>query len=118
MDSWIWPARVGWPGSTSSLPVEMITTRGRGRTFTRSRPTAASSPICPGPSRVPTVEDQLAGPHVLAARGGCTDPAVGARVMVTAAMPWSVHSTGTTASAPAGMGAPVMIRVESPGCTL
>jgi hypothetical protein len=38
--------------------------------------------------------------------------------MVTAAMPWSVHSIGTTASAPAGIGAPVMIRVESPGCTL
>src|SRR3954451_23918013 len=33
-------------------------------------------------------------------------------------MPPSVHSTGTTASAPAGIGAPVMMRTQKPGCTL
>src|SRR3954462_12127980 len=33
-------------------------------------------------------------------------------------MPPSVHSTGTTASAPAGIGAPVMMRTHRPGCTL
>ena len=32
-------------------------------------------------------------------------------------MPPSVHSTGTTASAPAGISAPVMIRTHSPGWT-
>src|SRR3954451_19080927 len=33
-------------------------------------------------------------------------------------MPPSVHSTGTTASAPAGIGAPVKMRTQRPGCTL
>jgi hypothetical protein len=38
--------------------------------------------------------------------------------MVTLAMPPSVHSSGTTASAPGGTGAPVMIRTDIPGCTV
>ncbi len=37
--------------------------------------------------------------------------------MRTRATPRSVHSTGTTASAPAGIGAPVMIRRLSPRVT-
>ncbi len=37
----------------------------------------------------------------------------GALVIATLAMPPSVHSSGTTASAPAGTGAPVMIRTRS-----
>ena len=36
----------------------------------------------------------------------------------TCAMPPSVHSSGTTASAPGGIGAPVMMRTHSPGCTV
>ena len=45
-------------------------------------------------------------------------PTSGAWVIVTAAMPRSVHSSGTTASAPTGTGAPVMIRTHRPGCTV
>ena len=41
------------PRSRSSEPVEMTTTRGRGRARTVARPTAASSPRCRGPSTVP-----------------------------------------------------------------
>jgi hypothetical protein len=44
-------------------------------------------------------------------------PTSGARRIATEATPPSVHSTGTTASAPAGSIAPVMIRTHTPGCT-
>src|SRR5690348_4537682 len=44
-------------------------------------------------------------------------PSTGALLIVTVCVPPSVHSTGTTASAPAGTGAPVMIRTANPGCT-
>ena len=58
---------------------------------------------------------------VHAAAGGSGSAAVqlakhaGARVIRTLATPPSVHSTGTTASAPLGTGAPVMIRTAVPG---
>ena len=108
---------MGEPGSTSSLPVEMMTTRGRGRTTTRSRPTAASRPSCPGPSRVPA--SSTVCPVLTSSPWRRTAlPGFGVWVMVTLAMPPSVHSSGTTASAPGGTGAPVMIRTDMPGCTV
>jgi hypothetical protein len=44
-------------------------------------------------------------------------PAGAGRVIATWATPPSVCSTGTTASAPAGSIAPVMIRTQTPGMT-
>ena len=54
------------PTSISSLPVEITITRGRGRTSTRSRPIAASSAICCGPSAAPAPSAGRAGRQVLA----------------------------------------------------
>src|SRR3954453_23191791 len=71
-----WPSDV--PGSRSSAPVEMITTRGRGRDSTWERPTEANRPSCRGPSTVPSssstsptehgavLEQYVADLHVLA----------------------------------------------------
>ena len=43
MESATRPGDIGAPGSTSSVPVEITTTRGFGRTVTRARPTAAQT---------------------------------------------------------------------------
>ena len=108
------------PGSRSSAPVEMTATRTRGLTRTEARPTEAraasaradrtdpaSSTGAPAPRSSPAV-------RTFASRGG-------ARRISTAAgrgpgpADWSVSSTLTTASAPRGSIAPVMIRWAVPG---
>ena len=115
--SGIWPRLSGWPGSTSSLPVDSTTTRGRGRTTTRSRPTAASRPSWVAPRCVPADEHLRAGRGVLTGDPHAAPSAVGVRI-ATWAMPPSVSSSGTTALAPGGIGAPVMIRTHRPGWTV
>ncbi len=130
------PAVSASPGWTSSLPVDRTTTRGRGRTRTVPRPMAASRAICGGPRTVPAARARSPACTSLprartcarasAARCTRTSPpacsgAALAGVIPAAApppVPPSVHSTGTTASAPGGSGAPVMIRAASPGPTV
>ncbi len=132
LESEICPGPIGSPGSTSSLPVESTTTRGRGRTRTVPRPIAASSPSWVGPSSVPAVRTSSPALMSLPRRRMWAPSATGRRTrtssfstgapMLSAARPVpeppSVHSTGATASAPGGMGAPVMIRAAWPGPTL
>ncbi len=132
LESEIWPGPIGSPGWTSSLPVESTTTRGRGRTFTVARPIAASRPSWVGPSRVPASSTRAPAAMSLPRRRMWAASATGRRtrtsssstgaVIASAArpvpVPPSVHSTGATASAPGGIGAPVMIRAAWPGPTL
>ena len=114
LESQIRPGTSGVPGSASSLPVDSTTTLGRGRTRTDPRPAAAITATCIGCSRVPAVTStspalasspasRIALPYSALAR------------MLTRALPPSVHSTGTTASAPCGSIAPVMILMAVPG---
>ena len=113
LDSQIWPGRTGWPGSMSSSPVDITVIRGLGRAVTVPRPAAASRPICTGPTRVPAVSSTSPTAASPPARR-IEFPGSGARLIVTCALPPSVHSTGTMASAPDGTGAPVMIRRQVP----
>ena len=104
------------PTSTSSLPVDRTTTRGRGRTSTRSRPTAASRPTWAGPIGVPL--RTASSPVRMSSPVRRTyAPGSAGRSIRTRATPPSVHSTGTIESAPDGTGAPVMIRRHSPRVT-
>ena len=103
---------------TSSDPVETTATRGRARTGTSRAPTAASMARSPLRTRVPdrsTMSDsRMSSP---ARRTSC--PGVTARRTSTAdpPPPPSVSSTRTTASAPAGITAPVETRTAAPGGT-
>src|SRR5579875_2688358 len=102
------------PTSTSSLPVDRTMTRGRGRTVTRSRPSAASKPSCCGPRAAPA--PSAGAPAATSSPARRThSPVRAGRWIATRASPRSVSSSGMTASAPAGIGAPVMIRIASPG---
>ena len=90
-----------------------------GTRCTRRAPTLASTPMCAGVSTVPGLEHHVAGFEVAAgtrARAGPGRPRASidahAVVAVDAA---SVRSTITIASAPSGIGAPVMMRIASPG---
>ena len=101
------------PGSRSSSPVEITTTRGRGRDATREVPTEASRPIWRGPIRSPSLTNRS---PTLTSSPACRMcwPSSGACSITTVEVPPSVHSTGTTASQPCGTGAPVMIRTAVP----
>ena len=114
LESTIWPCSRCDPGGTSSSPVDTTVTRGRRCTTTSATLAAAARARCPGPSRVPaastTSPARTSSPRCRTER-----PTSGARCRATSAAPPSVSSTGTTASAPSGMGAPVMIRSTWPG---
>ena len=114
--STICPGPSGCPASTSSLPVDTTTTRGRGRTSSRERPTAAARPICTAPRWVPAVRTVSPAATSSPARRTLA-PAVGALRMTTVATPPSVHSSGMIESAPAGTIAPVMMRTQEPAET-
>ena len=114
LDSQIWPGSSGCPGSISSSPVEMTVTRGRGRACTLPSPAAASRPSCTGPIRDPAGSSRSPG-TASPPRRRIEEPADTASRTVTRSVSPSVSSTGTTASAPPGMAAPVMIRMQVPG---
>ena len=102
--------------ATSSSPVETTVTRGRGsHEHLGARWPRRRAPGGPGPSRVPGAEDHVTGADVLApaAQVAARRAAPGAGRPRSA--PPSVSSTGTTASAPSGSGAPVMIRMALAG---
>ena len=91
--------------------MDSTTTLGLGTTRTRARP-AARRAIWPGPSRVPA-QDDLPLEHVLPRRADVL-AGLGRRAQLTWTTPPSVCSMGTTASAPRGIGAPVMMRIVWP----
>ncbi len=103
------------PGSTISSPVAMTASFGRRVTGTRARPTAASMPDFGRADDRAPLEDELAllrGPRRPAR---CCRPA-GPRAGRGPQPPRvSVSSTMTTASAPLGRGAPVMMRTAWSG---
>ena len=68
----------------------------------------------PRPSRAPGAQDAVAGPDVLTPAAHVAVRAAARRAAPPRATPPSVSSTGTTASAPSGIGAPVMIRMTCP----
>ena len=68
---------------------------------------------CAGPSRVPVSSTRLPASRSLPA-GLTAVPASVATLMATRSEPPSVCSTCTTVSAPAGIGAPVMILMACP----
>ena len=101
--------------STSSMPKLSTVTLGRGYTSTFVRPAAASSPICAGPR---TVRGRTAmSPGWISAPGLRTNsPLATGRCGVTRLVPRSLHSSGNTASASVGSGAPVATRTAWRGC--
>ena len=104
------------PGSTSSLPVEITAMRGRGWTRSDPRPTAARTARWREDNRVPaaiTRSPTITSSPALRMQA----PGVAEARMITVSVPPSVASTGTTASAPSGMGAPVMMRTHVPSVT-
>ena len=118
LESRIWPGCSGEPSSTSSSPVEITPTRGRGTTDTSRSPTVASSPRWPGLSTAPGSSTRSPG-TTSSPTGRMWLPSGTAWVTTTVSpsgVP-SVSSTITMASAPGGTGAPVMMRTASPGPT-
>ena len=113
-DSWIWPRASTAPAGRSSSPVAMTATRGRRTTVTSPRPQAAAVPRDRGPSRSPA--GSTSAPAEKSSPAALTwffSP--GSSTIRTIPPDSSVSSTGTTASACDGRGAPVMIRTHSPG---
>ena len=106
---------------TSSSPVASTATRGRANTRGRPAPSAASSPMVAGSSVAPARHRPAAPAASSEPRATTLSPAATARWMTTVsgeAGGRSVCSTITTASAPAGSGAPVMISTQVPGATV
>src|SRR5438034_3398918 len=104
------------PCATSSSPVEQTATRGRGWHGTSLTSRLASTPRCAGVSSVPASNTRC--PTSRSPPAGRTwSPTCAACRMSTLAPEDCVRSTITTASAPAGIGAPVMMRIASPGPT-
>ena len=101
------------PAGTSSSPVASSATRGRFPTRRPSRPSAAATPMsmlvsaCPG--RITVSPARMSAP-----RGRTLVPSGAATAIRTTAPSRDVSSWRTTVSAPAGMGAPVMIRIAVP----
>ena len=116
----VWPCAGTASTGTSSLPVERIATRGRGTATTCVAPASAAKPMAAGVRIAPAgstgVPARKAAPRMptccptrnLGSRNRTRWPACAAAVSST------VDSTGTTASAPGGIGAPVMIRAQPP----
>ena len=118
-DSRIWPGcQRSAPSSTSSSPVDSTPTRGAAHTATSVRPMLASTTeVSRADDGARGDSDRVAAAHVVAGRphgvAGGRGRCRCARRRSTA----SVSSTITMASAPGGTGAPVMIRIASPGPT-
>ena len=109
-----------WPLVASSSPVTTTPTRGRASTGREVMPRARATPISPAPTWSPASASRSSRvassprPRMWRFSGGSAS-----RVIVTSAGTApkgsaSVASTSTTASAPPGAGAPVMMRMATP----
>ena len=65
LDSQIFPGVSGEPGSASSFPVEITTTRGRGRTTAVAPAGRRDQAELGGPERCPRAQQHLASPRVV-----------------------------------------------------
>ena len=108
------PGESGRPSSTSSSPVDRTAARILGYTDTVKAFTIASTPSTGGVISVPAASTTSPGftssPAGRTASPGCTLD----ESRTVCSFTISESSTMTTASAPAGIGAPVMIRIASP----
>ena len=119
------------PGARTSSPVARMPTLGRRWTISWSTPAPAAARARPASARVPGVDDRVPAAEVAALAVGWSrrrDRLVdgdrgrqrAGRVAATRARRHRRHragvvcSTGTTASAPGGTGAPVAIRIAEP----
>ena len=112
----IWPGPSGSPTSRSSSPVVRTMTEGRRRQRSEVRPAAAQTPITPGLTTRPGAATRSPARRSLPAARRLVPALTEARIR-TAPSSSAVSSTRTTASAPAGTGAPVMIRIAVPACS-
>ena len=114
----ICPGCNGDPSVINSSPVDSTATRARLVTLTVRTLTLASTPATGGVTIVPgansSVPARMSSPTPRSAVPGATCAPMRTRRPPSSR---SVSSTITTASAPAGTGAPVMIRIASPGCS-
>src|SRR5699024_243902 len=107
LDSQIWPGPSGRPGGTSSAPVAITPTRGRGRTSRPETPSEAAAARCRSAIRTPAGSTR--SPSRTSSPGLRTNsPADRGRSTRTASPSTSVSSTGITQSAPDGTAAPVI----------
>ena len=120
----IWPGPGAWPGGTTSLPVARIATRGRRTTATSIHPTAASMPISCGRNTLPGCNTTW--PACTSSPACRTFAPAGGAIRISTSSPSGhcpepaegrVSSKRTTVSAPAGTGAPVIMRIAWPGPT-
>ena len=96
------------------MPVERIATRGFANTPASACPIAAIAPTRLGDSRSPATTARSPAAMSAPRRLTCC-PAVAAEKISISIPCVSVSSTITTASAPAGSGAPVAISAQVPG---
>ena len=113
------------PLATSSSPVARMDTTGRRMTLAEVNPSEAMTPISAGRTGVPA--SSTCCPRRTSSAAGRTFTPTGKLEYIatwSSGLPaWrrstsSVSSKGTTASAPAGMGAPVMMRIATPETTV
>jgi hypothetical protein len=112
----IWPGRNAPGPDTSSSPVDMTPTRGRGWARTSATPSEASTPTRPGVISSPA--DSTTSPGLRSSPTSLRWVPASTAASMRTDLPLSsrsVRSTMTTASAPSGSGAPVKMRIASPG---
>ena len=107
-DSWICPCRRGSPGATSSSPVTTTHTRGARWQRSSATPEVAIAASASGRRRLPA-EMTTAPAGTSVPRGRTWSPRLTGPSKETRSPFACASSTGTTASAPAGSGAPVAI---------
>lgn len=113
-ESRIFPGVSRAPAATSSSPVESTPTRGRGITRTSRTPALMRTPRCAGESALPA-RTQTSPALTSAPASRTFSPGCKATLISTPSVSTSrVRSTMQTASAPGGIGAPVMTRWAAP----
>ena len=105
--SWIWAGPRGWPGGTSSSPVEMTARRGRRWTSTVAPPVAASRAMAAASQGRPAGSSAAPSATSVPARRTLSPGRAASRMATETGSPAvpgsaSVSSTGTTVSAPGG----------------
>ena len=119
LESGIVPGSSAWPASRSSAPVDTTATRTCGRTSTEPSPTEARAEMAAADSLVPAAMTESPAATSSPARRTLRPRVAAARISTRSGIgcgpgAWSVSSTLTTASAPSGSIAPVMIRWAVP----
>ena len=115
LTSKICPGASGCPGSTTSLPVDRIATRGFAKTSTSAQPIGRERADAARRQQIAGARPRRRRRRCRRRGGRCSGPARPARrSRRSSPSPVAVSSTMTTASAPAGSGAPVAISAQVP----